>query len=136
MSLNKVMLIARLGKDPEIRYTKSGEAVANFSCATDEGYKDSAGKKIEKTEWHRCIAWGKLADFCKDYLKKGREVYIEGKLQTSEWTDKDSVKHQKTEIVAQTIRFVGSNPDKEKAPEGNKQQELEDDGSDLDDVPF
>jgi single-strand DNA-binding protein len=105
------MLIGRLGKDPEIRYTKSGDAVANFTLATDEGYKDKQGNRQERTEWHTVVAWAKLADFVQNYLKKGRQVYVEGRIQTRDWTDKDNVKHYKTEIVANTIRFVGPPPD-------------------------
>jgi len=110
MSLNKAMLIGRLGKDPEVRYTKSGQAVASFSIATDDGYKDAQGNRQERTEWHNIVAWGKLADFVQNWLKKGREVYVEGRLRTSDWTDKDNVKHYKTEINADTIRFVGPRP--------------------------
>ena len=111
MSLNKAMLIGRLGKDPELRYTKSGNAVANFSLATDESYKDSQGNRQERTEWHSVVAWGKLADFVQNYLKKGREVYIEGRIQTRDYTDKENIKRYKTEIVAVNIRFVGPRPD-------------------------
>lgn len=111
MTLNKAMLIGRLGKDPEVRYTKSGDAVASFTMATDETYKDKQGNKQEKTEWHNINAWGKLADFVQNYLKKGRLIYVEGRIQTRDWTDKDNVKHWKTEIRADTIRFVGPPPD-------------------------
>jgi single-strand DNA-binding protein len=105
------MLIGRLGRDPEVRYTKSGDAVASFSMATDETYKDRQGNKQDKTEWHNINCWGKLADFAQNYLKKGRLVYVEGKIQTRDWTDKDNVKHYKTEIRADVIRFVGPPPD-------------------------
>lgn len=105
------MLIGRLGKDPEIRYTKSGDAVASFTLATDDGYKDRQGNRQERTEWHNIVAWAKLADFVQNYLKKGRQVYVEGRIQTRDWTDKDNAKHWKTEIVASTIRFVGPPPD-------------------------
>jgi single-strand DNA-binding protein len=111
MSLNKAMLIGRLGKDPELRYTKSGSAVANFTMATDESYKDSQGNKQEKTEWHSVVAWGKLAEFVQNYLKKGREVYVEGRIQTRDYTDKENIKRYKTEINARDIRFVGPKPD-------------------------
>jgi single-strand DNA-binding protein len=111
VTLNKAMLIGRLGKDPEVRYTKSGDAVASFTMATDESYKDRQGNRQEKTEWHSIVAWGKLADFTQNYLKKGRQVYVEGRIQTRDWTDKDSVKHYKTEIRADSIRFVGPPPD-------------------------
>jgi single-strand DNA-binding protein len=111
VTLNKAMLIGRLGKDPEVRYTKSGDAVASFTMATDETYKDRQGAKQERTEWHSINAWGKLADFVQNYLKKGRLVYVEGRIQTRDWTDKENVKHYKTEIRADTIRFVGPPPD-------------------------
>ena len=85
--LNKVMLIGNLGKDPEVRYTPSGQAVANFNIATNESWTDKAGQKQERTEWHRIVVWGKAAELCGEYLSKGRQVYIEGKLQTREWTN-------------------------------------------------
>jgi single-strand DNA-binding protein len=110
MSLNKAMLIGRLGKDPEVRYTKSGGAVVNFTMATDSRYKDAQGNKQEQTEWHSIVAFGKLADFAQNWLKKGREVYVEGRIQTRDWTDKENIKHYKTEVVAHTIQFVGPRP--------------------------
>ena len=106
MNLNKVMLIGRLGRDPEIRYTNSGSAVANFSVATTETWKDKQGQRQERTEWHNIVAWGRLADFSQNYLKKGKLIYVEGRLQTRDWTDKDNVKHYKTETVANTINFM------------------------------
>src|SRR5690349_4582254 len=112
------MLIARIGRDPEVRYTKNGTAVASFSCATSEKYKDQ-----ERTEWHNIVAWGKLADFSQNYLKKGREIYVEGRIQTRDWTDKDNVKHYKTEINANTIRFVGPRPQGEGGGGGPRMQE-------------
>jgi single-strand DNA-binding protein len=111
MTLNKAMLIGRLGKDPEVRYTKSGDPVASFSLATDDNWKDKQGNRQERTEWHNIVAWGKLADFAQNYLKKGRQVYVEGRIQTRDWTDNQSVKHYKTEVVANSIRFIGPNPD-------------------------
>ena len=106
MNLNKVMLIGRLGKDPEVRYTNSGSAVANFSIATSENWKDKSGQKQERTEWHNLVVWGKLADFAQNYLKKGKLIYVEGRLQTRDWTDQQNVRHFKTEIVAHTINFM------------------------------
>ncbi len=111
MTLNKAMLIGRLGKDPEVRYTKGGDSVASFTLATDETWRDKQGNKQEKTEWHNIVAWGKLADFVQNYLKKGRLVYLEGRIETRDWTDAQNVKHWKTEINARTIRFVGPPPD-------------------------
>jgi single-strand DNA-binding protein len=99
-SLNKVMLIGNLGGDPELRYTSSGVAVANFNIATSMKWTDPDGNTQEKTEWHTIVAWRKLAEICGEYLKKGRRVYVEGRLQTRSWDDKNGVKHWKTEIVA------------------------------------
>ena len=99
-SLNKVMLIGNLGGDPELRYTSSGVAVANFNMATSMKWTDPDGNAQEKTEWHTIVVWRKLAEICGEYLKKGRRVYIEGRLQTRSWDDKNGVKHWKTEIIA------------------------------------
>ena len=117
-SINKVMLIGNLGKDPEIRYTKSGSAVANFSIATNESWKDKEGNRQERTEWHNIVAWGKLADFAQNYLKKGKSVYLEGRIQTRDWVDNQDVKHYKTEIVANTIQFVGPRDEGEQGGRG------------------
>ena len=107
-SLNKAMIIGRLGRDPEVRYTQGGQAVASFSVATDHKWTNKSGEKQEKTEWHRIKAWGKLAELCAEYLSKGRQVYIEGRIETSEYTDKDGVKKYSTEINAQEIQFLDS----------------------------
>jgi single-strand DNA-binding protein len=104
--LNKVMLIGYLGNDPETRQT-TNNAVCNFSVATSESYKDSNGEVVERTEWHRVVAWGKLADICSQYLKKGRQVYIDGKLQTRSW-EKDGQKMYTTEIIASSMQMLGS----------------------------
>lgn len=105
--INKVILIGRLGQDPEVRYTTNGGAVANFSLATNESWTDKSGQKQERTEWHRVVVWGKLAEICGQYLSKGRQAFIEGKLQTREWNDKDNNKRYTTEIVAQNVQFLG-----------------------------
>ena len=97
-SLNKVQLIGNLGKDPELKYTPSGVAVATFSIATSESWKDQEGNQQEKTEWHNIVAWRKLAEICGEYLKKGKKVYLEGKLQTRNY-EKDGIKRYVTEIV-------------------------------------
>lgn len=107
-SLNKAMIIGRLGKDPEVRYTQGGQAVASFSVATDHKWTNKTGEKQEKTEWHRVKAWGKLAELAGEYLSKGRQVYVEGRIETSEYTDKDGVKKYSTEINAQEIQFLDS----------------------------
>jgi single-strand DNA-binding protein len=105
--VNKAILIGNLGRDPELRYTQSGQAVTNFSLATSESWTDKNGERTEKTEWHRIVAWGKTAELCAQYLSKGRPVYIEGRLQTRDWEDKEGVKRQTTEIVANTVQFLG-----------------------------
>ena len=107
--VNKVILVGRLGQDPELRYTPDGTAVANFSIATSESWKDkSTGEKKEKTEWHKIVAWRKLGELCGEYLAKGRQVYIEGRLQTRDWQDKDGNKRYTTEVVATEVQFLGS----------------------------
>lgn len=106
--INKVILIGNLGADPEVRFTQGGQAVANFRIATSESWTDkSSGQKQEKTEWHRIVVWGKLAELCGEYLKKGRQCYVEGRLQTREWTDKEGKKNYTTEVVANTVQFLG-----------------------------
>ena len=105
--VNKVILVGNLGRDPEVRYTKSGQAVASFSLATSERWTGKDGNKEEKTEWHRIVAWGKLGEICGEYLSKGKQVYIEGRLQTREWEDNDGNKKQTTEIVANNMTMLG-----------------------------
>lgn len=107
MSVNKVILIGRLGQNPEVRYTPSGAAVANFSVATNESWTDKSGQKQERTEWHKVVVWGKLAELCSQYLTKGRQAYIEGRLQTRQWQDKDGQTKYTTEVQAQTVQFLG-----------------------------
>ena len=107
-SLNKVLLIGNLGKDPEIRYTQNGQSVASFSLATSESWTDQQGNKQDKTEWHNIVAWGKLADLSQRFLAKGRQVYIEGRIQSREWTDQTGGKRRTTDIVASSIVFLGT----------------------------
>lgn len=109
MSVNKVILIGRLGNNPEIRYTPSGAAVANFNVATNENWTDKSGQKQERTEWHRVVVWGKIAQLCGEYLAKGRQVYLEGRLQTRQWQDKEGVTKYTTEVIASTVQFLGAN---------------------------
>src|SRR4051812_12237331 len=116
--VNKVFLIGRLGTDPEVRYTSNGGAVANFNLATNESWTDKSGQKQERTEWHRIVVWGKLAEVCGQYLSKGRETFVEGKLQTREWTDKEGGKRYTTEIVAQSVQFLGGPRDRAGAGAG------------------
>src|SRR5450432_4109654 len=104
--VNKVILVGNLGKDPEVRYTPGGQAVANFTIATNENWTDKQGQKQERTEWHRIVVWGKAAELCGEYLSKGRQVYIEGRLQTREWNNKEGVKQYTTEVVANPVGGV------------------------------
>ncbi|HUB09735.1 MAG TPA: single-stranded DNA-binding protein [Myxococcales bacterium] len=105
--VNKVILIGNLGANPELRYTQGGQAVANFRIATNEKWNDKNGQAQERTEWHRIVVWGKLAELCNQYLTKGRQVYVEGRLQTREWMDKENHKNYTTEVVAQQVTFLG-----------------------------
>ncbi len=114
--VNKVILVGNLGKDPELRYTPSGQAVASFSLATGEKWKDKDGNMQDKTEWHNIVVWGRMAENAKEYLAKGRQVYIEGRIQTRSWDDKDGNKKYMTEIVTQNMQFLGSRGDQGSAP--------------------
>lgn len=108
MSVNKVIVVGRLGRDPELKSTPSGTSLAKFSVATDEKFTDREGQRQERTEWHNIIVWGKLADICGQYLRKGKLVYIEGSLRTDSWEDKESGKKMyRTEIVANEMRMLG-----------------------------
>jgi single-strand DNA-binding protein len=132
--INKAILIGRLGKDPEVRYTPDGTMVTNFNLATDEQWKDKSGEKVQKTEWHRIVTFGKLAEICGNYLVKGKMVFIEGRIQTRAWEDKDGVKRYTTEIVANDMKMLDSKgqgraDDTAAAPQQNG-------GTPMDDVPF
>lgn len=106
--VNKVILIGHLGAPPELRYTPNGnQPVANFRIATNDKWTDKGGQPQERTEWHRIVVWGKLAELCNQYLTKGRQVYVEGRLQTREWMDKENKKNYTTEVVAQQVTFLG-----------------------------
>jgi single-strand DNA-binding protein len=107
-SVNKVILIGNLGRDPEVRYMPSGDAMANLNLATTDAWKDKSGEKQEKTEWHRVVMFGKQAEVAGEYLKKGSPVYVEGRLQTRKWTDKDGHERYTTEIVADRMQMLGS----------------------------
>ena len=106
-SVNKVILIGNLGRDPEVRYTQGGSAVANLNLATNEVWNDKDGQKQERTEWHRVVVWGKQAEIAKEYLVKGRQIYVEGSLQTKQWEDKDGNKRYTTEIRCQRFLMIG-----------------------------
>ena len=107
-SVNKVILIGNLGRDPETRYTTGGDAITNLNLATSEQWKDKSGEKQERTEWHRVVLFGRQAEIAGEYLKKGRSVYIEGRLQTRKYTDKDGVEKYSTEIVGDRMQLLGS----------------------------
>src|ERR1700687_3782347 len=111
MSVNKVILVGRLGRDPETRYTGGGQAVANFSVATDETYKDRNGERQKRTEWHKIVVWGKQAEIAQQYLKKGSLIFIEGRIQSREWQDKEGQKRTSFEIVASNFRMLGGRAD-------------------------
>lgn len=130
--INKVILIGRLGRDPEVKYTPSGATVANFSIATSEEWKDrDTGEKQERTEWHRIVAWRRLGEICGEYLRKGSQVYIEGKLQTREWEDRDGNKRYTTEIIAVNMQMLDNKSG------GVKQNEpVQQDPVSEDEIPF
>ncbi len=128
--LNKVMIIGRLGRDPEMRYTPSGRPVTSFSVAVSRTWKSSEGERNEETEWFNIVAWGSLAEICKQHLAKGREVYIEGRLQTRSWEDPDGKKHYRTELVAREMIMLD-------APRRNSQEpEAVDEPGHEDEFPF
>ena len=140
MSVNKVILLGRLGQDPELKYLPSGKAVCNFSIATTENWTDKTGNKQEKTEWHRIVVFGKLAELCNQYLGKGRQAFLEGKLQTRSWEDKDGGKRYSTEIIASSVKFVDSKPkdNQESPPSEGEEPPMPEEGNDFtaDDIPF
>jgi single-strand DNA-binding protein len=126
MSVNRVILVGRLGRDPETRYTGGGQAVANFSVATDETYKDKAGDRQKRTEWHKIVVWGKQAEIAQQYLKKGSLIFIEGRIQSREWQDKEGQKRTSFEIVANNFRMLGGRGDGGfAAPSGARGEEHE-----------
>ncbi len=119
MSVNKVILIGNLGKDPEVRYTQNGRAVARFPIATSEVWNDAEGNRQERTEWHNIIVWGKQGETCGQYLAKGRQAYIEGSIRTRSYDDKNGQKRYVTEIIAQRVRFLGGGGGGRMAPEAD-----------------
>jgi single-strand DNA-binding protein len=133
--LNKVILIGNLGNDPEVRYTQDGSMVVNFNLATTEYWKNKNGEKQKQTEWHRCVAFRKLAEICGNYLSKGKQIYVEGKIQTRDWEDKEGNKRKTTEIILNNMQMLGGKSDSDAvkgitdAFEGS--MEVSDDG-----VPF
>lgn len=107
MSVNRVILLGNLGRDPELRHTQGGQAVCTLSVATSERWTDKQGERQERTEWHRVIVWGRQAELCAEYLRKGRQVYVEGRIQSEEWTDKEGNQRQTKQVVAQQVVFIG-----------------------------
>ena len=128
--LNKVQIIGRLGRDPELRYSQSGPPVCTLSVATDEGYTDRDGKKVERTEWHRVVLYSKAAENCNQFLKKGSLVYVEGSLQTRKWQDQQGQDRFSTEIKAQRVQFL------DKKDGGKPRSSLPSESYGMDDVPF
>lgn len=118
MSVNKAILIGNLGKDPELKFTQSGKAVVNFSLATSERWSDQSGEKKESTTWHNIVAWGKQAEVMNEYLKKGSQVYIEGRIDNRSYDDKDGNKKYISEVVVQNFQFIGRRGDSSGAPVG------------------
>jgi len=143
-SINKVILIGNLGQDPELRYTQGGKAVASFSIATTERFSSRDGDRQERTEWHRIVTWERTAENCARFLSKGRSCFVEGRLQTREWEDKDGIKRRTTEVVAQTVQFLGGPRGDADRPEGASESPpadppaASDPGGDVsrDDIPF
>ena len=133
-SVNKVVLVGHLGGDPETRFTPSGAAVANFNVATNESWKDSNGELQDKTEWHRCVMFGKTAELAGELLKKGQLVYLEGKLQTRNWEDKDGIKRYTTEVVCDMFTMLGRKMEND-APQAAPASSG-DEGDEEDDLPF
>lgn len=138
-SVNKVVLVGHLGGDPETRFTPSGAAVANFNLATNESWRDANGDIQDKTEWHRCVMFGKSAEMAGDLLKKGQLIFTEGKLQTRNWEDKDGVKRYTTEVVCEMFTMLGRKMDNESnqaASNFSKPDQASDTKSDEEDLPF
>jgi single-strand DNA-binding protein len=122
--INKVILIGNLGKDPEVRYLDSGVAVANLSIATSENYKNKDGERVTQTEWHDIVLWRGLAEVAEKYLKKGSSVYVEGKLRTNKWVDKDENTRYKTEILAEKLTMLGKSNSQESSVENSSEDDL------------
>ncbi len=143
-SVNKAILVGNLGKDPELRQTTSGKSVCEFPLATNESWTDASGQRQERTEWHRIIVWGRQGENASKYLSKGRQVYVEGRIQTREWQDKEGNKRYTTEIVANTVQFLSSDgggrrpqSDGPPPPSDDDAQGFSNDGSFSDDeIPF
>lgn len=141
MSFNKIILVGNLGKDPELRYTPQGNAVCSFSLATNEKRKDKSGEPQDITTWFRVTLWGRQAETASQYLTKGRPVYIEGRLRTEEWTDREGAKRQSLEVTATDMQFIGGGrqDDSHHPPAANRDEAITAGSSDMtadDDIPF
>lgn len=137
VGVNKVILIGNLGKDPEVRHLDGGATVANFPIATTETYKDSSGNRKEQTEWHNIVLWRSLAEVAEKYLKKGTQIYLEGKLRTRSWDDKDGNKRYTTEVVGETFTILSKKPaDSANTSQNNNQGSAADNNTDTGDLPF
>lgn len=135
--INKVILVGNLGKDPELRYTPNGTAVATFPLATSSRWKDSAGESQQRTEWHRIVAWGRQAEVCNEYLKKGSQVYLEGRIQYRSFDDKEGNKRYVTEIIARLVQMLGRKEPETSLPPGQMAEvEKETPAEEEEDLPF
>ena len=139
--VNKAIVVGRLGADPEVKTVSSGQTVARLSVATSEVWNDREGQKQERTEWHKVVVWGKLADICGKYLSKGRQVYLEGRLQTRSWEDQQGQKRYTTEIVANTVQFLGGSSAEASKPSRDNDFPFDDFGSEpsfdsSEEIPF
>ena len=134
--VNKVILVGNLGADPEVRYSNTGTAVANFRIATSENWTNKEGGKETRTEWHRIIAFGKLAEICAEYLNKGKQVYVEGRLQSRSWEDKEGNKRWTTEVVANNVVMLGQLGDQAKEMGGEPDEGPPEPTQQDDDIPF
>ena len=137
-SVNKVILLGNLGRDPEVRFTQGGTPVANFTMATTDRWSDPSGEKKEKTGWHRIVVWGKQAEIAGEYLRKGRPVFVEGSLQTREWTDREGNKRYTTEVRAQRLQLLGRPDDRGAAGSAPSAEEAPEPSGEIadDDIPF
>jgi single-strand DNA-binding protein len=139
MSLNRVLLIGNLGRDPEVRFTPSGRAVARFPLATSEVWTDQEGQRQERTEWHNVVVWGKQAESCGQYLAKGRQVFVEGSIRTRQYDDKDGNKRYITEVIAQRVQFLGGGSrgaEAGRSASGTPEEAAAPVAAEEDDIPF
>ncbi len=144
-SVNKVILVGNVGRDPELRYTQGGQPVASFSIATNERFKDKDGNWKDRTEWHRIVAWARLAEVCGEYLRKGSQVYVEGRIQTRDWEDKEGNKRQTTEIIINSMQMLGRRGDggggapmggDDRGPRSGGDEPMPQGGGGDDEIPF